>query len=196
MGTPRFVIDEDGQEDVPAYSPVARIAGKDEQRAATNARNRKVAAKREAEIEAAAKARATEILQRPTVNGRIVSPVSAPVEEAPIGLTLPPVSTPTATDLPTLLVEETRKRVIDGTAKIAVRDGLAAQSILERRAERSEDRAFMLNLARALAGGGQSGPVPLLEPGPEAEPDEDIEAEFTELDDDGSLAPAHLRAPL
>jgi hypothetical protein len=109
-------------------------------------------------------------------------------------LTLPsaaPVS-PDLEDLPALVVDETKKRVRSGEAKVRVSDGLAAQTILERRAERAEDKQFMLNLARALAGGGASGPIPVLGPGPS---EDEIEGEFEELptDDDMSLAPAHLR---
>jgi hypothetical protein len=107
-------------------------------------------------------------------------------------MTLPEVNAPTdLEDFPTLVVHKAKQTARQG--KVSVKDGIAAQSILERRAERAEDKQFMLNLARALAGGGASGPIPVLGTGTPVE--DEIEGEFLELPDgdDMSLAPAHLR---
>jgi hypothetical protein len=90
------------------------------------------------------------------------------------------------TDLANLVTKRTMQRIKDGSIEPTVRDGIAAQQIIDRRAERAEDRAFMLNLARALAGGGNAVPTALLPDG------NTVEGEFTEMDP-AMLAPAHLR---
>ena len=101
------------------------------------------------------------------------------------------------TDLAVLVVKKTRAAIVAGEAVPTVKDGIAAQGILERRAERAADREFMLNLARALAGGGAEAPVGLL-PDPTI-----IDGEVRDVtpvppaeddDTDLALAPAHLRA--
>lgn len=105
------------------------------------------------------------------------------------------------TDLAVMVVKQTKAGLSSGDLTPTVKDGIAAQGILERRAERAADREFMLNLARALAGGGQQAPQVLL-PDPAI-----IEGEVrevyapsvpprTDADDadlDADLAPAHLR---
>jgi len=197
MGTPRFVIEDSDAEDAPSYVAAVRPANRvsmEENRSMVRTPAKAAAeraAKREREIHEAAVALAAEMTQRQLVGGRIVTPAPE-VPPAPVP-TLPTVPVVTAAeDLPTMLVEETRKRVKDGSAKVQVRDGIAAQSILERRAERAEDKQFMLNLARALAGGGASGPVPVLSAG-EPIAEDVIEGDYEDLGDDSSLAPAHLR---
>lgn len=91
-------------------------------------------------------------------------------------------------DLAAVVVRRTLKGVASGALKPTLRDGLTAQQLLDRRAEKAADRSFMLNLALAMAGGGKRTPVkylPTLE-----DPDPDIiEGEFSEQ----NLAPDHLR---
>jgi hypothetical protein len=91
-------------------------------------------------------------------------------------------------DLAAVVVRKTNRLLAAGKVVPTLRDGLQAQQLLDRRAEKAADRSFMLNLALALAGGGRATPQALLPPGPD--PDEDIiEGTFTEE----NLAPAHLR---
>jgi hypothetical protein len=91
-------------------------------------------------------------------------------------------------DLAAVVVRRTMKEMATGRLKPTLRDGLTAQQLLDRRAEKAADRSFMLNLAMALAGGGKRVPVKYL-PAPN-EPDPDIiEGDFTEE----NLAPDHLR---
>jgi len=82
----------------------------------------------------------------------------------------------------------TMKAMRDGKAEPTIRDGLQAQALLDKRAEKAEDRRFMLNLARALAGGGLGTPELLL-PEPMKDVSPVIEGEYEE----SLLAPAHLR---
>jgi hypothetical protein len=92
----------------------------------------------------------------------------------------------TADDLAAVVVRRTLKGIASGKLQPTLRDGIAAQSLLDKRAEKAADRQFMLNLVTALAGGGAPVPQKLLPP-----PDDDvIEGDF----DDISLAPSHLRA--
>ena len=88
-------------------------------------------------------------------------------------------------DLAAVVVKKTQRLLAAGKVSPTLRDGLQAQQLLDRRAEKAADRRFMLNLAVAMAGGAISAPQKYL-----PEPVEDaIEGEFTDLD----LAPAHLR---
>ncbi len=87
------------------------------------------------------------------------------------------------------LVKKTLRQMAAGKLQPTLRDGLTAQQLLDKRAEKAADRSFMLNLAMALAGGGQGTPTKLLPP-PAEDPEDVIEGEFTEQ----NLAPAHLRA--
>lgn len=75
----------------------------------------------------------------------------------------------------------------DGDLRVTTKDGLAAAAILDRRAEKSEDRKFMLNLAQLLSGGGIRPPEQLAEGA--------IEGDFVEIDNK-LLAPASLRGDL
>ena len=49
-----------------------------------------------------------------------------------------------------------------GAIAVSTRDGLAAQAMLDRRAERAKDRQFLLNLARLLSGAGGGPPADLV----------------------------------
>lgn len=91
-------------------------------------------------------------------------------------------------DLAAVVVRKTLTQMAAGKLQPTLRDGLTAQQLLDRRAEKAADRSFMLNLALALAGGGRVVPRTLLPPGPDSS-DEVIEGTFTEE----NLAPAHLR---
>jgi hypothetical protein len=91
-------------------------------------------------------------------------------------------------DLAAVVVRRTLKQMAAGKMTPTLRDGLQAQQLLDRRAEKAADRSFMLNLAMAMAGGGIRTPVKYL-PAPN-EPDPDIiEGDFVEQ----NLAPDHLR---
>lgn len=90
------------------------------------------------------------------------------------------VDTVEETDLPTMIVNATKEGMEAGNLQPQIKDGIAAQAILERRQERMEDKAFILNLARAMAGGGIVQPRMV---GPEIIEGEDILA----------LAPEHMR---
>jgi len=92
-------------------------------------------------------------------------------------------------DLAAVVVKKTNRLLAAGKVTPTLRDGLAAQQLLDRRAEKAADRSFMLNLALALAGGGRVVPQTLLPPGPDSSEDI-IEGEFSEQ----NLAPPHLRA--
>jgi hypothetical protein len=91
-------------------------------------------------------------------------------------------------DLAAVVVRKTSRLLAAGKVTPTLRDGLQAQQLLDRRAEKAADRSFMLNLALALAGGGRQTPAALLPPGPE-DPDNVIEGDFVEQ----NLAPPHLR---
>lgn len=89
-------------------------------------------------------------------------------------------------DLAATVVRKTMKRIAAGKVEPTLREGLQAQQILDRRAEKAADRRFMLALSQALAGGGAPAPAQLL-PGEE---EGVIEGSFEDVD----LAPAHLRS--
>jgi len=92
-------------------------------------------------------------------------------------------------DLAAVVVSKTLRSLAAGSLKPTLRDGLTAQQLLDRRAEKAADRRFMLNLAQAMAGGGYAPPQKLL-----PSPDEvTVEGTFEEIDD-ANLAPAHLRS--
>lgn len=91
-------------------------------------------------------------------------------------------------DLAAVVVRKTLRQMAAGKLQPTLRDGLTAQQLLDRRAEKAADRSFMLNLAMAMAGGGKPTPIKYL-PSP-SEPDPDIiEGTFEEQ----NLAPDHLR---
>jgi hypothetical protein len=75
----------------------------------------------------------------------------------------------------------------DDILRVTTKDGLAAAAILDRRAEKSEERKFMLNLAQLLSGGGARAPEQLGEGA--------IEGEFSEVENK-LLAPPELRGDL
>jgi hypothetical protein len=94
-------------------------------------------------------------------------------------------------DLAAVVVKKTLRGMAAGKLAPTLRDGLQAQQLLDRRAEKAADRSFMLNLAIAMAGGGVRTPVKYL-PAPNEPPEKDediIEGEFSEQ----NLAPDHLR---
>ena len=92
-------------------------------------------------------------------------------------------------DLAAVVVSKSLRALSAGKLQPTLKDGLQAQTILDRRAEKAADRRFMLNLAQAMAGGGYSPPQKLL-----PSPDEvTVEGDFTEVEPD-TLAPAHLRS--
>ena len=92
-------------------------------------------------------------------------------------------------DLAATVVSKSLRALAAGKLAPTLKDGLQAQTILDRRAEKAADRRFMLNLAQAMAGGGYAPPQKLL-----PSPDETvIEGDFTE-EDAANLAPAHLRS--
>jgi len=90
-------------------------------------------------------------------------------------------------DLAAVVVRRTSKALAAGKLEPTLRDGLVAQQLLDRRAEKAADRQFMLGLAMAMAGGGQQTPVALLPPGDDSQ--DVTEGEYEEAD----LAPEHLR---
>ena len=90
-------------------------------------------------------------------------------------------------DLAAVVVRRTSRALAEGKLQPTLRDGLTAQQLLDRRAEKAADRQFMLNLAMAMAGGGRETPVALLPPGDDEA--DIVEAEYEEAD----LAPEHLR---
>jgi hypothetical protein len=91
-------------------------------------------------------------------------------------------------DLAATVVRRTMKQMAAGKLQPTLRDGLTAQQLLDRRAEKAADRSFMLNLAAALAGGGSRTPVKYL-PNPQDEDPDIIEGFYSEE----NLAPDHLR---
>jgi len=90
-------------------------------------------------------------------------------------------------DLAAVVVRRTSRALAAGKLQPTLRDGLVAQQLLDRRAEKAADRQFMLGLAMAMAGGGAATPVALLPPGDDNL--DVIEGEYEEAD----LAPEHLR---
>ena len=97
---------------------------------------------------------------------------------------IPDADIATSDDLAAVVVRKTRSLLAQGKLQPTLRDGLSAQQLLDRRAEKAADRQFMLNLAMAMAGGGYQPPQKLLPEG-----DDVIEGEFADMD----LAPEHLR---
>lgn len=70
----------------------------------------------------------------------------------------------------------------EGNLNVSTKDGLVAQQLIDKRAERARDRAFVLDLARLISGAGAPPPPEL------------IEGEFVEVDmATGLLAPPEVR---
>jgi hypothetical protein len=88
-------------------------------------------------------------------------------------------------DLAATVVRRTQRLLAANKVQPTLKDGLQAQQILDRRAEKAADRRFMLNLALAMAGGAPTAPEHLLPEGPKNV----TEGEFEDVD----LAPDHLR---
>jgi hypothetical protein len=88
-------------------------------------------------------------------------------------------------DFATAIQRKALENLKAGKLRVTARDGLNAQALIDRREERSEDRKFMLNLARVLSGAGGIAP-------PEV-----IDAEFVEMPmlsaPNPLLAPPELR---
>ena len=102
--------------------------------------------------------------------------------------TIPEDAVADTDDLAAVVVKKTLRQMAAGNLQPTLRDGLTAQQLLDRRAEKAADRSFMLNLAMAMAGGGQRTPVKYL-PNPQDEDPDVIEGDFEEQ----NLAPDHLR---
>jgi hypothetical protein len=92
-------------------------------------------------------------------------------------------------DLAATVVRKTLKSLASGDLEPSLRDGLIAQQLLDRRAEKVADRQFMLALAQALAGGGYEAPARLVS-GAVEPPEEPIEGYFEDI----TLAPDHMRS--
>lgn len=70
-------------------------------------------------------------------------------------------------DLATLVRDKAVERIASGELKPNIRDGIAAQALIDRREERQKDRSFMLALARLTSGSEEAPPasVIVLDPG-------------------------------
>jgi hypothetical protein len=92
-----------------------------------------------------------------------VTPAGMPDGFLPVS-TLPraqgPTHVQTAEDVATLVQKEVIERLKDGTARVTVQHGLQAQSLLDRREERKQDRALAITLASMLH--SQRAPMELL----------------------------------
>lgn len=66
-------------------------------------------------------------------------------------------------DLAVLVRDDVRRRVEDGELHPSVQQGLMAQSMLDRREERAQDRELALGLARLLSGGGEAAPARVID---------------------------------
>jgi hypothetical protein len=86
---------------------------------------------------------------------------------------------PMSDDLLTAIRDRVYERLRDGDVEPGVKDGLSAQSLLDRRAAEFRDRDLMLRIALAL-----TGTVKVIDPEVEA-----IEAEFRPLLGDGTAEP-------
>lgn len=93
----------------------------------------------------------------------------------------------TSQDIAILVQRRVAERLNDPDTlmRVDVKDGLAAQALIDKRSEKEKDRAFVLNLARLLSGAGQDTPM------------EYIDGEYYPVDDDEDepslLAPLALR---
>ena len=66
-------------------------------------------------------------------------------------------------DLAVLIRDQVKRDVLTGAVELRAADGLKAQALIDRRAEKSADRSFVLNLAQLLSGGGASAPAEIVE---------------------------------
>ena len=95
---------------------------------------------------------------------------------------IPPVS-PVAKgekDLAILVRDRTYDAIMEGKIEPNVKDGMAAQGLLDRRTEKVDDRNTALMLARLLSGRGD--PAALLAPDNVVV----IDGQYTEVEDDGA----------
>lgn len=81
-------------------------------------------------------------------------------------------------DLAQLIVDTAARGVREGKLGVTVKDGLAAQAILERRAERSEGASLMLKLARLLSGAPMDAIEGTFQEIKQVGPGEDLAAEI------------------
>lgn len=119
-------------------------------------------------------------------------------QHSPVDGTPPPEPPP---PLPALTPEETEqinaadfaeqvahaaaRNLMTGATRVTIADGLKATAILDKRAEKAENRRFLMNLAQLLSGGGQPAPKELIA-------GDAIDGEYVELDNP-LLAPPELR---
>lgn len=89
-------------------------------------------------------------------------------------------------DFATMVQKRAVQALGNNQIKVTTKDGLAAQALLDRRAEKEQDREFMLNLAQLLSGGGRGAPAAL------TAGEVVVEGEFAEVDSP-LLAPPELR---
>lgn len=64
-----------------------------------------------------------------------------------------------ATDFATAVRNEAAKLLAEGKLHVRTTDGLAAQGLLDRRAEKAADRQLLVEMARLLSGAGKLGTV-------------------------------------
>jgi hypothetical protein len=87
-----------------------------------------------------------------------------------------------AGDFATAVQRQALAEIAQGRARVSVKDGLAAQALIDRREEKSEERKFFATIARLMSGGGAAAPEQL------------IEGEFREIDPaQALLAPPEMR---
>ncbi len=98
----------------------------------------------------------------------------------------------TSQDIAILVQRRVAERLNDPDTlmRVDVKDGLAAQALLDKRAEKEKDRAFVLNLARLLSGAGQDTPLEIVD-------GEYVEVSDEEANDDEYVprAPSLLAPP-
>jgi hypothetical protein len=86
-------------------------------------------------------------------------------------------------DLAVLVRDEVRRGILSGQVELKASDGIKAQGLLDRRAEKSAERSFMLNLAQLLSGGGRPAPPEI------------VETTVIDVTPSPLLAPPELREP-
>ena len=66
-------------------------------------------------------------------------------------------------DLAAAVRDAAKQRLENGEIRPTLRDGLAAQALLDRREEKQRDRNFMLSLARLTSGSSHEVPAHIIE---------------------------------